>query len=117
MMDEQRARQLLADERARLERSLRDSDDEARDERSTIGDTGDLYDGAEPLTAEAGTDAIISGIEDRLAALDRADARLQAGTYGRSVLSSQPIPDERLEADPAAELTVEEEAAQNRPGL
>ncbi len=116
-MDEQRARQLLADERTRLERSLSDSDDEARDERSTLGDTGDLYDGAEPLTAEAGTDAIVSGIQDRLAALDRAQTRLQSGTFGRSVLSGQPIPDERLEADPAAELTVEEELDQARRGL
>ena len=34
--------------------------------------------------------------------------RLADGTYGRSVRSGDPIPDERLEADPAAELTVEE---------
>ena len=34
--------------------------------------------------------------------------RLEEGTYGRSVRSGAPIPDERLEADPAAELTVEE---------
>jgi DnaK suppressor protein len=33
---------------------------------------------------------------------------LTAGTYGRSTVSGVPIPDERLEADPAAELTVEE---------
>jgi DnaK suppressor protein len=38
-------------------------------------------------------------------------ARLEAGTYGRSVRSGQPIPDERLEADPAAELTIEEARA------
>jgi DnaK suppressor protein len=116
-MDEQRARQLLADERARLERSLRDSDSEARAERSTLGDTGDLYDGAEPLTAEAGTDAIIEGTRDRLAALDRAEQRLAAGTFGLSVLSGRPIPDDRLEADPAAELTVEEEVEQAQRGL
>ena len=34
--------------------------------------------------------------------------RLDDGSYGRSVRSGVPIPDERLEADPAAELTVEE---------
>ena len=38
----------------------------------------------------------------------RAEQRLDNGTYGRSVRSGLPIPDERLEADPAAELTVEE---------
>jgi hypothetical protein len=37
--------------------------------------------------------------------------RLAAGTYGASVLSGRPIPDERLEAFPLAELTVEEAAA------
>ena len=48
----------------------------------------------------------------RLAALERAEARLAAGIYGRSVRSGRPIPDERLEADPLAELTVDEA----RPG-
>jgi DnaK suppressor protein len=33
-----------------------------------------------------------------------------AGTYGLSVESGEPIPDERLEAIPTAERTVEEEA-------
>jgi len=39
---------------------------------------------------------------------------LTAGSYGRSVRSGQPIPDERLEADPLVELTVEEAAAAQR---
>jgi DnaK suppressor protein len=33
---------------------------------------------------------------------------LDDGTYGRSIRSGREIPDERLEADPAAELTVDE---------
>jgi hypothetical protein len=53
-------------------------------------------------------------LTSRLEALQRAEGRLAAGTYGRSVLSGRPIPDERLEAFPLAELTVEEEAAQER---
>jgi DnaK suppressor protein len=36
------------------------------------------------------------------------------GTYGRSVRSGEPIPDERLEADPAAELTISEARAAER---
>ena len=36
------------------------------------------------------------------------------GTYGLSIESGQPIPDERLEALPTAELTVEEERARNQ---
>ena len=53
-------------------------------------------------------DAITDSMRDRLAAIDRALKRLDDGSYGRSVRSGKPIPDERLEADPAAELTVEE---------
>ena len=44
----------------------------------------------------------------QLAALDRAQARLEAGTFGRSVRSGLPIADDRLEADPGVELTAEE---------
>jgi DnaK suppressor protein len=42
------------------------------------------------------------------------EGRLAAGTSGRSVLSGRPIPDERLEAFPLTELTVDEEAARER---
>ena len=52
-------------------------------------------------------------LRDQLAAVERAEERLAAGTYGLSVESGQPIPDERLEARPTAELTVEEERALN----
>jgi DnaK suppressor protein len=41
--------------------------------------------------------------------VERAEARLAAGTYGVSVQSGERIPDERLEARPTAELTVDEE--------
>lgn len=44
-----------------------------------------------------------------LAAVERAEARLKDGTYGRSVESGEPIPEARLEARPTAERTVEEE--------
>jgi DnaK suppressor protein len=63
------------------------------------------------LTAEATDGAVAEQLRARLDAIDRALARLEAGTYGRSVLSGKPIPDQRLEADPAAELTVEEARA------
>ena len=53
-------------------------------------------------------DALAASLRDRLAALGRAEQRLGNGTFGRSVRSGLPIPDERLEADPAAELTIEE---------
>jgi DnaK suppressor protein len=53
-------------------------------------------------------------LRDQLAALDRAEQRLAAGTYGLSIESGQPISDERLEAVPTAELTAEEERARPR---
>jgi DnaK suppressor protein len=53
---------------------------------------------------------VAAGLRDRLAALDRALQRVEDGSYGRSIRSGAPIPDERLEADPAAELTVQQAA-------
>jgi len=113
-MDEARARQLLADERSRVEGLLRDLTEAADEDRATTRETGDIADPAQPLTDEQAADAVAAGLRARLAAIERAESRLEDGTYGRSVQSGKPIPDERLEADPAAELTVEEEAASQR---
>ena len=41
--------------------------------------------------------------------MERAEARLAEGTYGLSIESGDPIPDERLEAFPTAERTAEEQ--------
>ncbi len=108
-MNDERARQLLADERVRVEGLLRDLTTARDDEVGTLADRGDIADPAEPLTDVEGDDAVSEGLRERLAAIERAEARLAAGTYGRSVRSGAPIPDERLEADPAAELTVQEQ--------
>jgi DnaK suppressor protein len=107
-MDEERARQLLASERERVEGLLRDSTRAGDEDRLAATGVGDIADPAQPLTAEEGDDAVAEALRMRLAAIDRAEARLRAGTYGRSVRSNEPIPDDRLEADPAAELTIEE---------
>jgi DnaK suppressor protein len=48
------------------------------------------------------------GLQARLRAIEAAELRLAAGNYGRSIRSGRPIPDDRLEADPTAELTVDE---------
>jgi hypothetical protein len=53
----------------------------------------------------------------RWAALQRAEARLAAGSYGRSVRSGQAIPDERLQVEPLAKPTVEEAATAERGAL
>lgn len=79
-----------------------------REDRDEANADGDLADPAQRLTAEEGDDAVAAGLRRRLLALDRAEQRLDEGTYGASVRSGLPIPDERLEADPAAELTIDE---------
>jgi RNA polymerase-binding transcription factor DksA len=43
-------------------------------------------------------------------AIERAQDRLRDGTYGRSVVSGKPMPDEHLEAIPWADRTAEEPA-------
>ena len=109
-MDEQRARELLAAERRQVEVALGDATDAGQEDRSAASETGDVDDPAEPLTSEQVDDALAAGLRERLAAIERAEARLAEGTYGRSVRSGRPIPDDGLEADPAAELTAEEAA-------
>ena len=107
-MDHQKAEQLLASERRRLEELLNRSANLGLVEREGASEQGDMTDSAEPLTSEEENDAVEESLRARLAAVERAEARLAKGTYGFSVQSGAPIPDERLEADPAAELTVDE---------
>ena len=107
-MDMRRARELVAAERRRIEAALRDLS-EAASEQNELGRQ-------QEGEAEAGS-GLASGIVEqrqadlqrRLAAVERAEARIAAGTYGRSVDSGAVIPDERLEAEPLAERTVDEQ--------
>jgi RNA polymerase-binding transcription factor len=108
-MDEKRARSLLQAERAEVQSLLTGTEEAGEEDRETEDEEGvDVDDPAQSLTAEGMDDAIAESLRDRLGTIDRALKRLDDGTYGRSVRSGVPIPDERLEADPAAELTVEE---------
>jgi DnaK suppressor protein len=111
-MDDVQASALIAAERATVQQLLSDNVDAGQQDRLAEQEQGDSTDLAQSLTAEGVDDAIAAGLRERLAALDRAAARIAAGTYGRSLLSGEPIPDARLEADPAAEYTVDEARAQ-----
>ena len=111
-MDQTRARALLAAERVQLKRLL-----QAETGEPQAVDVGDEVDDADRRNAEETGTAVDQLLQARWAALQRAEARLAAGSYGRSVHSGRPIPDERLEADPLAELTVEEAAAAERGTL
>jgi DnaK suppressor protein len=112
-MDQTQARALLAGERARLQRLLQA---EAETGEPQAAELGDEVDDADRRNAEQTGMAVDQLLGARWAALVRAEARLAAGSYGRSVRSGQPIPDERLAADPLAELTVQEAAAAE-PGV
>jgi len=107
-VDADRARELLGAERARIERAL------ARLRRADDGEPADEYDPAN-LASDLYQDELDQGLEEdlreQLAAVERAEERLAAGTYGLSIESGRPIPDERLEAIPTAELTADEERA------
>jgi DnaK suppressor protein len=110
-VDQQRARVLIEAERERVRRLLGDvaeaevADRKGADEPSDFGEQG------QRLTAQGTDELVADSLRERLVALDRAEQRMEHGTYGRSTRSGKPIPDERLEADPAAELTVEEAEA------
>jgi DnaK suppressor protein len=114
-VDTAHARDLLSAQRQELTDLLARSQSAAAQDRTAEDEQGaDIDDPAQPLTEEAVDDAVSESLRERLAAIDRAEARLATGTYGRSVLSGDVIPDERLEAQPTAELTVEEQAAKDR---
>jgi len=106
-MDARRGRELLAAERRRIERALSDLGEAERGRE--LSDEDQPPDQATDLTELEYAEGSRDELERELAALERAEARLAAGTYGRSVESGEPIPDGRLEAQPLAELTVDEE--------
>jgi DnaK suppressor protein len=112
-MDDERARELLRRERAEIERALvgarsAPGDEELSDDDDEVADLAtDTY--------QAELDqGLRDTLEERLAAVERAERRLAEGRYGLSVESGTPIPDERLEAEPTAERTVEEQARLER---
>jgi DnaK suppressor protein len=107
-METARARELLRSERSRVQQLIGDVAGGGRDDRTAANQSGDMFDSAQPLTEEGTDEAVLAELQDRLSAITRAEERVEAGSYGYSVRSGLPISDERLEADPAAELTIEE---------
>jgi len=111
VVNSERARQLLADERSRVESAL------ARRKPADVGELADQdesADGASELYTDELDEGLSDDLREELSAIERAEARLEQGTYGLSVESGQPIPDDRLEAFPTAERTVEEQERYER---
>ncbi|MGH2851406.1 MAG: TraR/DksA family transcriptional regulator [Solirubrobacteraceae bacterium] len=103
-MDPDRARRLLQNERERIESAIAEIGTDARQE----DEPGDR--GSEGLYQKEFDEGRSDDLREQLGAVERAEARLAAGTYGLSVESGEPIPDARLESLPTAERTVEEQA-------
>jgi DnaK suppressor protein len=111
-MDPDHARELLARERARIEEALSAHEGDGSQESDDRLEPGD-YD-SENLYQDELDAGRAEDLKRKLEAVERAEARLAAGTYGLSVESGKPIPDARLEAVPTAERTVEEEERYRR---
>jgi RNA polymerase-binding transcription factor len=106
-MESERAQELLRRERRRIEQALAELRQPGGEE---LAGQDEMADSAAQLYEDEFDEGQADDLREELAALERAEARLIDGTYGLSVESGQPIPDERLEAVPTAELTVEEQA-------
>ena len=102
-MTEERARELLARERARIERALA-----GLAGREDEGELSHLDQHPADYATELFDEELEQGLEaqlrEELAAVERAERRLEQGTYGRSIERGEPIPDARLEG------TAEEQA-------
>jgi DnaK suppressor protein len=115
-MDSETARQLLVAERERIQEELsrlHRSADRAAERAAEPQDSADLasidYGHARDL-------ARIESLELELEAVERAEARVEDGTYGLSVESGEPIGEGRLRRLPTAERTAEEQTAFERRG-
>ena len=115
-MDGSRARSLLEAERRRLEEVRdtfplgdlsRDAEEEGVDELASVDQhVADL--GTETFEREKAQSIMIS-TEAQLADVDRALGKLEDGRYGVCETCGNPIPDERLEARPAARYCLEDQ--------
>lgn len=118
-MDDDKARQLLTDERTRLEGLRGRIDDPAAD---TQEDSTSELTTADQHPADVGSEtfertknlSLQEDLEGRLTDIARALDKLDSGIYGTCEVCANPIPDERLEAVPAARFCVEHQAEQER---
>ena len=106
-IDDGRARELLSRERQRIEGSLADFERNRDSELSGLDQHP--ADDQERLQGDEVDQALADELRDDLAAVERAEQRLEEGTYGLSIESGAPIAAPRLEAVPWAERTAEEQ--------
>lgn len=108
---EKQRRRLVELRLALLESMRNDEAEEAGIKRERLDRPQEYEDDAQKLTSlELGGNLSVR-IRERLAIVERALKKLEAGTYGLSDVSGRSIPCERLEAIPEAICTLEEEGA------
>lgn len=118
-MEDDKARKLLDEERTRLEGlsgRMEDPGVDAQEDSLSELSTVDQH------AADVGSEtfertknlALHEDLDGRLEDVARALDKLDSGTYGTCEACEKPIPDERLEAVPAARFCVEHQARQER---
>jgi DnaK suppressor protein len=113
---ERKRRQLMA-LREQLQKAVESGEaEEAAVKNESAGEAREYEDAAQKLDTLETRGNLVNYDIGRLARVERALNKIDAGTYGFSDVSGQPIPDHRLEAMPEAVNTVQEQAASERAG-
>jgi RNA polymerase-binding transcription factor DksA len=120
-MDPDAARQRLEAERARLQDMRSGFDDEHLTDETESESVSELS-AVDQHQADIGTEtferekdlSILEQIDSELGDVEWALKRLDDGTYGTCEVDGKPIPEERLEAMPAARLCKEHQAEAER---
>jgi RNA polymerase-binding transcription factor len=113
---ERKRRQLMA-LRAQLQQAVKSGEaEEAAVKNESAGEAHEYEDDAQKLDRLETRGNLVNHDIDRLARVERALNKIEAGSYGFSDVSGEPIPDQRLEAMPEAINTVQEQEASERAG-
>src|SRR5437868_11655589 len=120
-MDTDEAHERLEQERSRLEGVRATFADEHLSDESEQDNLSELS-GYDQHQADVGTEtferekdlSILEQVEAELSDVERALQRLDDGTYGTCEFDGKPMPEERLEAMPAARFCVEHQAEAER---
>lgn len=113
-VDHEHARELLRRERERIESSLADLKRVRDGALSEVGQETDPTEAGEEIEDEQVDEAVERQLRWELEAVERAEKRLEDGTFGFSIESGEPIPAQRLETIPWAERNAEEQQAYER---
>jgi DnaK suppressor protein len=113
---EHKRRQLIALREQLRKAAASGAAEEAGVKNESAGEAREYEDDAQKLDTLETRGNLLNRDIGRLALVERALNKIDAGTYGFSDVSGQPIPDRRLEAIPEAINTVQEQEASERAG-